>query len=373
MALVPSSRYPAQTDADVAYPQGKARNATSFNDGTGTPLERDWINDLWGLLQSLLASENVTPSGTPDAVGASEYFDALKSVVGTQVEGAALSNLTEQTSGTAENLNDCFWSSLVSLFIAVGANGELITSPDGVTWTDQTSGVATGINGVGGNSSILVYVGAGGVIRTSTDAVTWTSRTSGVATDLQDVFWCPGPSLFVAVGASGVILTSPDGITWTSRTSGLAVTIFVVAANASIIVAGASGGAIVTSPDGITWTSRTSGTANGIGGAAWSPKRSLFAMGAANGTIITSPDGITWTTQTSGTTDLFRGLTWADHHFLAVGNPGACHLSKDGVNWFVAEGDDLASLSEPAWNGRTMVIAGSGGTILKSQRVAVAA
>jgi hypothetical protein len=369
MALIPSARYPAQTDVAAAYPQGKARNATTFQDGSGTPLERDWVNDLWGFLQSLLADARQAPNGLPDQVGASDYLSAVTSLAAKQVEGAALCNFTPQTSGTADALSDCFWSSLLSLFIAAGSNGTLITSPDGRVWTSRTSGVATSINGIAGNSSVLVYVGAAGVIRSSVDAVTWTSRTSGVATDLQDVFWCPGPSLFIAVGASGVILSSPDGITWTPRTSGLAVTISVVGANGSIIVAGASGGALITSPDGITWTSRTSGTANGLGGIAWSPKLSLFAMAAAGGTIITSPDGITWTSRTSGTSQLLRGMAWASHHFVAVGNGGACQISRDGITWAFADGLTTEVYSEPAWDGRTMVIVGTSGLVTKSLRV----
>jgi len=80
MALIPSARYPAQTDADPGYPQGKARNAVTFQDGTGTPLERDWLNDLWGFLQSLLAVGSITPSGSPDAVGASQYLAGVQAV-----------------------------------------------------------------------------------------------------------------------------------------------------------------------------------------------------------------------------------------------------------------------------------------------------
>jgi len=41
MALRPIDRYPGQVDVAAAYPHGKARNAGAFQDGTGTPLERD--------------------------------------------------------------------------------------------------------------------------------------------------------------------------------------------------------------------------------------------------------------------------------------------------------------------------------------------
>src|SRR5690606_5453624 len=78
MALIPKNTYPGQTIADDAgYPQGAPRNATSLNDGTGFPIERRWIADIFGLLQSLLDDAGITPSGNPDRVGESQYLQAL--------------------------------------------------------------------------------------------------------------------------------------------------------------------------------------------------------------------------------------------------------------------------------------------------------
>lgn len=79
MAIVPSTEYPAQTiNSDPGYPHGKARNVTVPGDGTGTPLEADWLNDLWGFLQAALSYGGVSPSGVPDTASASDYLDALK-------------------------------------------------------------------------------------------------------------------------------------------------------------------------------------------------------------------------------------------------------------------------------------------------------
>jgi hypothetical protein len=79
MALIPSSSYSGQVStSDPAYPLGKAQNEAVAGDGTGTPLERDWINDVWGFLQAILDAGAVTASGTPDKVGASQYLAALQ-------------------------------------------------------------------------------------------------------------------------------------------------------------------------------------------------------------------------------------------------------------------------------------------------------
>ena len=65
---------------------------------------------------------------------------------------------------------------------------------------------------------LFVSVGSSGTILTSSDGTTLTERTSGTSSYLENVTY--GNGLFVTVGESGTILTSPDGNSWTKRTSG---------------------------------------------------------------------------------------------------------------------------------------------------------
>lgn len=85
MAIIPSTDYSGQIDTSdsTGYPHGKAQNVTVAGDGTGTPLEQDWVNDLWGFLQALLDRAGITPSGNPDKVGTSDYLDSLSQWLGT--------------------------------------------------------------------------------------------------------------------------------------------------------------------------------------------------------------------------------------------------------------------------------------------------
>ncbi len=83
MAIDPSTEYGAQVDTGTdptGYPYGQARNITVPGDGTGTPLEKAWLSDLWGWMQALLDAAGITPSGTPDKVGASQYLTALETL-----------------------------------------------------------------------------------------------------------------------------------------------------------------------------------------------------------------------------------------------------------------------------------------------------
>ena len=68
-----------------------------------------------------------------------------------------------------------------------------------------------------GNST-FVTVGKSGTILTSSDGTTWDNSSSGT-TDLHEVTY--GNNTFVTVGPSGTILTSSNnGTTWNNRTSG---------------------------------------------------------------------------------------------------------------------------------------------------------
>jgi hypothetical protein len=81
MALLPSERYPSQVTVDLGHPYGKAKNDVVVGDKTGTPLEKDWVNDIWGFHQALLQQVNIVPDGNPDANGASQHLDALNAII----------------------------------------------------------------------------------------------------------------------------------------------------------------------------------------------------------------------------------------------------------------------------------------------------
>ncbi len=226
------------------------------------------------------------------------------------------------------------------IFVAVGATGTILTSPDGITWTPNTAGIASYLGGVTYGSGTFVAVGYTGTILTSSDGVTWTSRTSGIYSAFLEVTY--GNGIFVAVALSEDILTSPDGITWTqqriTRTTANAVTTPIrktspgnpplrgVTYGNGIFVAVGDAGTILTSPDGITWTPRNSGTSYFLSGVTYG-EGSFVAVGNIGppstwGTILTSPDGVTWISRNSGTTAFLRGVTYGNSTYVAVGDHG---------------------------------------------------
>ena len=292
-----------------------------------------------------VSGTTVTMQGTTNDLEDIHYGNGMFMIVGDA--GTILTSRdgitwTTQTSGVATNLYDSMYISSISLHIVVGAGGVILTSPDAITWTARTSGVATDLWGLETNTtgSIIVACGAGGVILTSTNGITWTSRTSGVIATLNDATW--GASKFVVVGASGTVLTSADGITWADHTatSGTTNILRDVAHDTVDFVAVGASGTIISSTDGITWTVRTSGTTQALRGVNWCLGQ-YVAVGA-NGVILTSTDGITWTARTSNTTIAFRDSATDGKRIVVVGLTGMITSSYDGIIWgTVAVGDVL--------------------------------
>jgi hypothetical protein len=224
------------------------------------------------------------------------------------------------------------------LWVAGGQSGEIQTSPDGITWTKQTpdggySGVFNGIAYDG--TGLWVAVASQGEIQTSPDAITWTHQDNdgGFVASFYEVAY-DGTGLWVAVGASGEIQTSPDGITWTARTpgGGFSGNFYGIAHDGTgLWVAVGSTGEIQTSPDGITWTHRTAaaGYSSAFNTVAYDGS-GLWTAAGVYGEIQTSPDGINWTARIpdGGYSESFRGVAYnGSGLWTVVGNSAEIQTS----------------------------------------------
>jgi photosystem II stability/assembly factor-like uncharacterized protein len=170
-----------------------------------------------------------------------------------------------------------------NLFIAVGDQSTIMTSPDGLYWTKRTvptpPGSGQSFRGIQYGDGSFVLTGYSGIILTSSDGVTWTQKTSGIATNLRGVGFgiSSGNGTFVTGGDSGVILQS-DTFTVPGAPTGVTA----VAGNAQAILSftapASDGGSQITS---YTVTSNPGGiTASGIS----SP---ITVTGLTNGTAYT--------------------------------------------------------------------------------------
>ena len=119
------------------------------------------------------------------------------------------------------------WSSDLGTLVSVRDYGGRY-STDGTTWTSFSYSPLTGVKAVTWSPTLglFVTVGTGGVKIASPDGITWTNRSTG-SEDLYGITEKAGP--LVAVGTFGTIRTSTDGTSWTTRTSGTSATLYAVA------------------------------------------------------------------------------------------------------------------------------------------------
>lgn len=208
------------------------------------------------------------------------------------------------------------------------------TSNGGVTWTPLGSDLGPldfGIRCFGFGNGLFVVGQGGGQIVTSPDAVTWTSQTSPTGNRLNEVAF--GAGVLVMVGRFGTVINSADGINWNDVSIATSTFNSVIFAGGKFVAVG-QGGIIYTSPDGTTWTEQTSGTSNEIFGVAYSGSQ-FVAVGQV-GTILTSPDAITWTTQAAPVADDLVAVAFGGGTFMLATDPGEAgdlYESIDGVTW----------------------------------------
>jgi uncharacterized delta-60 repeat protein len=272
-------------------------------------------------------------------------------------------------------------------FAAVGTNGTILTSKDGVSWTSRVSGVTVWLVGVTWGQWVLIpvtsqgttayvpsggYVAVGdqGTIITSVDSVNWTVQATGGAR-LDGVAY--GGGLYLAVGEGGAIATSADGTHWTTGSAGVTGWLRGVVYDSSskrFIVTG-EGGIILATTDGMKFSAITSGTTSDIEAVAVGGSPQQFLADGSAGYLADSGDAMTWTAGAPTGTTHFRGCAIIGNTGVAVGSAGAISTTNLGqIGWQPAVATTSADLNSVAFvNDATVaspfaVAVGLGGVIL---------
>jgi hypothetical protein len=243
--------------------------------------------------------------------------------------------------------------------------------------------------GVVWSGTQFVAVGRQGIICTSPDGVVWTTRSSGTQIHLRSVIWAGGQ--FVAVGGNwqenrdddnigppgSVLLTSPNGITWTRRTVPTGYPIEGILFNGSTFIATGGNGEILTSLDAITWSAHASGFEDTeLHSIVWDG--TTYVCSTYDHRMLASTDGLSWAAATSVPPTPVRpndqndeegslnSVVWTGSIFAVVGAHGCLYTSPDGQIWTAQETGTLNKLLGICWNGGTLVAVGLNGTLLSS-------
>ncbi|NLV17789.1 MAG: hypothetical protein GXY50_11390 [Syntrophomonadaceae bacterium] len=294
-----------------------------------------------------------------------------------------------RTLGTTKTLKDVAWNGS-NLYVAVGVEGTIQTSANGVNWTSQTSGTTNDLNKVDYLNNQFVAVGKGGTIVTSTNGIDWTLRTSGTAQELKGIAY--GDGKYVIVGGDAyynpVVLTSDDGITWSTVSNDpafIGITFVTVTYGDGVFMALMQNGQVYRSGNGTDWDRIED--LPGVG--AQYPTDIIYAngkfiaVGGYGNTYLSSNKGDSWTSIQSRPDNYFWGVTYGGGNLVAVGQLGRIKGSADGGTTWLLQPSGLkpnhySSNNFIQLNGITagdncFVAVGENGLVLQSQDFTVSA
>lgn len=262
---------------------------------------------------------------------------------------------------TTDILYSLIWNG--SLFIATHSTGA-ISSPDGITWTNRTlpgtSRDAIFLYKAATSGTSTVFVGDYGRIVSTTDGITFTDRNKKsmsriTTTGTGNVIW--DGSRFVYAMKDGVFYSS-NGIDWISS-----LTSTVVYPNSySIAYNGTRYVACVANTIRHT-TNLVSGPWNEISFRSmfkiiWDGNKFIavgFATPGQSNNISTSVDGITWTDRI-GSDKILYDIAYNGSTYVAVGTGGTILSSNDGISWTQRTSNTISPLRYVLWSGSEFFI-----------------
>jgi hypothetical protein len=181
---------------------------------------------------------------------------------------------------------------------------------------------------------------------TSPDGIAWTEQTSGTKQILAGVTF--GNGMFVAICGHSSVLKSLDGINWEGYSSN---------------TPAPPGGCPII---GRCTTQSLAGITYGNGIFAVAAGSSTYQ----GGLIVTSPNGRIWTVHNSGIEKDINGICYGNGKFVAVGGDywaegsGIIRTSSDNGRSWSANTVNATTLSDAVFYNNQFVIVGRGNTIL---------
>jgi len=261
-------------------------------------------------------------------------------------------------------------------FVAVGLEGDILTSPNGEDWTKRVVepralnydllGIAHGNNTtvIVGSQRIMNPRAFKGIVLTSADKVSWTVQQIDLPYELRGVTYADDLGLFVAVGNEGwgkpmadgtrkgmttpIIVTSRDGREWVKqeiperRYGDLGwgdVLHDIVCGNGQLVAVGYPD-VILVSRDAVNWEWQKAPTHDtSLRRIAYNDKTNTFVIvtWVQSGTapILTSQDARSWIARRTPVDNrLFFDIVYGAGRFIAMGISGHLFISyNDGVSW----------------------------------------
>jgi photosystem II stability/assembly factor-like uncharacterized protein len=219
---------------------------------------------------------------------------------------------------------------------AVSADGKIYgTTNAGATWTIQKTIAGASLSGIAFRDATHGIVsGDDGELLTTADGLTWTDKSSGERTALLDSAFVGGGKGW-AVGFNGTVLrTTNGGEKWTAKTAStskhLVAVDFVTSTRGW--VAGRSGTIMATTNGGSSWKRQKVPTKLDLNGIDFVSTTKGWAVGAGAAIVATTNGGRTWKRQKCSTQVDLSHVEFVDatHGWAAAMEKGVILRTTDG-------------------------------------------
>ena len=302
--------------------------------------------------------------------------------------GNNISGLSKRTAVARDIFTNFLPDTVNGTVVAITQTGKIYLSNNGTNYTQVATGYPA-LYGIFRDSQRWVVTGDTGTILTSPDGQTWTSQTSGVTVALRGVALHAGAT-YVVVGDAGTILTSPNAVTWTAQTTGITqnfndvYSVFLGNGADKTVVAGQAG-YVLASDDTISWNPVLMGSVNvnGISTAVGDIHRAryfswrntslinltTYVFVGDNGLVLTTNDLMDWTMADTGSTAHLRDIIYDTTNFYVAGDSGLTVLvTNDLINYISYSARYATSASLPdcyvsVGAGTQNIIAGQSGQV----------
>lgn len=206
------------------------------------------------------------------------------------------------------------------------------------------------------NSKRYIAVGTNGVVRTSKNGIDWVTKFFNEPVELNSIIY-DGKG-FIAVGKEGVILKTTDGTNWIKCYSDSQKWFSKVSVGNNVYVA--VGESIMYSTDGVSWNAAV------IPSVSASREYTdiifdgkCFLVCSADGKVISSSDGQNWGLNASVDSHILSGIVWnGDKYVLISGDTGEIFVSKDATHWEVSAKTQAGIRTAIMWDGTRFIVLG---------------
>lgn len=245
-------------------------------------------------------------------------------------------------------------------YYAAGLGGVLLSSQDGLTWVDQSTGYTNAFLAATTGNQLLVLGGYDSLV-ISSNGLRWQQATNPASDSPGALGFANGR--FVYLGVAGSIATSTNAFDWETDRPIDGQEQFTAFCHGNGVYVGLGQRGVFSSQNGTTWTKVYTPIGNG-------PTAGVFAKGGfvagdIDGHLYQSEDGLAWRQTTVTLSGSVEALLFDGSQYIAALNYGTSFATSiDATNWISISPPISANAGTGlAANGR-LVFGGASGALV---------